>query len=242
MDSASRYKNDYKHFFFRSPEKTPSVSKTGTTTPKRPIPGSPSDTGKRSTKAKTKPRKPKRKRYSVSSSSGDSDDSDDWCKKKTSPASSTFENTDIDEFDGKVNEQEISVEIDALPNLMTTETEGKLVEIEIIDKMKGKKGRPKKNTGAKERVSVKEKEIEAKNKETAAKNEESKEEAKKKATYAKKKDSEAKAKIDDAVFKKPLRMSPRLRKIAKREMKKPILKSKFKKMGMLSVANFEDQK
>ncbi|KAI8432557.1 hypothetical protein MSG28_013552 [Choristoneura fumiferana] len=226
----------------RSPEKTPRVT-AGYTTPKRPIPMSPSsDTRKRNTKAKAKIRKPKRKRHSMSSSSDDSDDSDDWCRKKTSPASATFENTDIDELDGKLNEQEISVEIDALPNLMTTESEGKLVEIEIIDKMKGKRGRPKKNSGAKE-GSETEKEIGAKKKEPEAdKIEESKELEVKKVTEAKKKDLEAKSKNDDAIFKRPLRMSPRLRKIAKREMKKPILKSKFKKMGMLPIANFEEQK
>lgn len=141
-------------------------------------------------------------------------------------------NTDKNNF--AVNEQEINIEIDALPIFIRTETADKTVEIEIIDNYQQKttnKKETKKQSlhGLDADLTISK--IPSKNSDTNnTKTETDMAEISKMPKIK-----------DDHVFKKPNEM-PVLKKTEKREQRKTILKSKFKRLGILPVANFEDTK
>ncbi|XP_047989728.1 ABC transporter F family member 4-like [Leguminivora glycinivorella] len=206
-------------------------------------------------------------------------------------------------FKDIIKERETNINIDSLPRLLTTESNGKVYEIEIIDEMKqptlpdlnendGKieieisgQMNPTKHLDSENdeklveievnnpsdtstestannsiEIAVTDKKEQIKdNNEPKGKNEDKIEKPKKKGRPKKnkrgskkevksptKKRNEKSPKSEEtneeAFFKRPLRMSPRLKTVMKRDQKKPILKSKFKKMGMLEVANFGEKK
>ncbi|XP_063375058.1 uncharacterized protein LOC134662718 [Cydia amplana] len=252
--------------------------------------------GKGAKRQKSSKKSPKTKSNSSSSSEEDEDDKDIEILAKDVMSQASFR--DI------IHEKEPQLNIDSLPRLLTTETDGKFYEIEIIDEMKqptlpvlnkndgkieieisgkmnsservnsddGKvieieidevknsndnsSGSSKANSTAEIEVidntkgqigevdKTKEviKEVEVKTKDE---NEDKILKPKKKSRPKKNGKSpknEEKKTNDDMFFKQPLRTSPRLKTVLKRDQKKPILKSKFKKMGMLEVANFEETK
>ncbi|XP_063380116.1 uncharacterized protein LOC134666765 isoform X2 [Cydia fagiglandana] len=186
-----------------------------------------------------------------------------------------------------IKEKEPQLNIDSLPRLLTTETDGKLYEIEIIDEMKRPLPVLNKNDGkieieisdqmnsselnsendgklieieildeVKNSSDISSESSEANNskidievidttKGQIGKVNETIEKPKKRGRPKKNEKSpknEEKKTNDDILFKQPVRVSPRLKTVLKRDQKKPILKSKFKKMGMLEVANFAEKK
>ncbi|XP_063530068.1 uncharacterized protein LOC134741284 [Cydia strobilella] len=150
--------------------------------------------------------------------------------------------------DGKI-EIEISDQMNSSEPI-NSENDGKLVEIEILDEVKdpndisSESSKANNSTGDNKVIDNTKGHIGEDN-DTKDENEDKMKKPTKRGRPKKNEKSpnnEEKKTNDDLFFKQPLRASPRLKTVLKRDQKKPILKSKFKKMGMLEVANFGDKK
>ncbi|XP_061706618.1 uncharacterized protein LOC133517348 [Cydia pomonella] len=153
----------------------------------------------------------------------------------------------LNENDGKI-EIEISDQMNSSATPINSENDGKLVEIEISDKVTNPNEISFESTVNDSTV---EKEVTDSTKKRVREVDETKDENEDKIDRPKKRGRPKKneksptnegKKTNDDLFLQPLRVSPRLKTVLKRDQKKPVLKSKFKKMGMLELANFEDKK
>lgn len=151
----------------------------------------------------------------------------------------TEEEIKIEVTDPDTQSQDINIKIDTLPVLIKTAGEGRYVQIEFIDEYVDP------NDG--DRVTEKERDGESNEPNTAFVNEGHEVNE----TDEPSTSSDARNKVVDNpkvsqrnsrhVFKEPLPVK-RLKRPERRDLKKTILKSKFKKMGILPVANFKDNK
>ncbi|XP_063635733.1 uncharacterized protein LOC134806399 [Cydia splendana] len=243
--------------------------------------------GKGAKRLKSSKKSLKIRSNSCSSSEEDEDDKDIEILAKDVMSQASFREI--------IKEKEPQLNIDSLPRLLTTQTDGKLYEIEIIDEMKRPSLPVLNKNDEKIEIEISDQmnssesinseserklieieildevknsndisfeftvndssvEIEVSDNtkgqigeviETKDKNEDKIEKPKKRGRPKKNEKSpknEEKKTDDDIFFKQPLRVSPRLKTVLKRDQKKNILKSKFKKMGMLEVANFGEKK
>ncbi|RVE50786.1 hypothetical protein evm_004535 [Chilo suppressalis] len=157
---------------------------------------------------------------------------DDFAKEKiigdtiNDNTTATSKQSNLDNVENQhAEEKEIYISIDCLPVYIREEQGGKLYEIEIIDELKSKLKDEKQEKAISKNLEDGEGTSEGVNE---------------KAEVAEFKPAPVKrqTKQNKEIDKKT--HSPLLRRKEKRDLKKPVMKSKFKRLGMLKVANFND--